>query len=343
MTCIPTATTRFREYFPPGTAELIRPATGEATNAPFTPVEVLNSARPDAPKILYVIPTFRWTKKPPSPSGSGERVVHIRQGNGLRVYVDRPWFSTGWDERLAVVIRDDGQTFATLPEKLVPLVTQWGRDPIWTSPAPERLASASTSPAFSRRSTGVVIATLSEEQPGEAVSAIPYAVEFDSTRSLWFADIEMKLGESYNPFVRLALARFQFHSLPGAELFPRVARADFIQLPDREASVTFLPSPQPTTIDVKLTGTAHASAPLHLSSVVELGLELRRDDLTGDRLGAARPAPVQRHGGRQFRSRNRLLAKVILKKQAVGTAPPRHPRIWALLDRHSHRRAQSSP
>lgn len=55
---------------------------------------------------------------------------------------------------------------------------------------------------------------------------------------LWYCDIEIDPGDSYFPFVRLAVARYQPHSLAGAHL-SRVVMTDFIQLPpDRTAEVS---------------------------------------------------------------------------------------------------------
>jgi hypothetical protein len=64
--------------------------------------------------------------------------------------------------------------------------------------------------------------------------------DFDHDRKLWACDIQIKIddGQSYSPFVRLALARYQPHSIPGTEL-SRVVIADFVQLaPDRTVRVT---------------------------------------------------------------------------------------------------------
>jgi hypothetical protein len=62
-------------------------------------------------------------------------------------------------------------------------------------------------------------------------------VHFDRGRKLWYCDIEIDAGDSYFPFVRLALARYQVHSLPNAHL-SRVVMSDFIQLaPDRAAEL----------------------------------------------------------------------------------------------------------
>ena len=69
-------------------------------------LDILSSAQPEAPKVLYVIPTFKWET---SPQG------HRRVGGGLRVYLDRPWYSSGDGEQLAVVLYPNAK--ADLPEK----------------------------------------------------------------------------------------------------------------------------------------------------------------------------------------------------------------------------------
>ena len=64
-------------------------------------ISILNSARPAAPKVLYVIPTFRWERKGDTLEG---RIESKRSGGGLRVYLELPWFSSGDGEQLGVVL-----------------------------------------------------------------------------------------------------------------------------------------------------------------------------------------------------------------------------------------------
>src|SRR5205085_7403764 len=53
-----TATTRFREYFPP---EITDQPDLITHVGPDRRLDVPSSRRPDPPEILYVVPTFRWT------------------------------------------------------------------------------------------------------------------------------------------------------------------------------------------------------------------------------------------------------------------------------------------
>jgi len=227
VTYTPVANTRFREYFPPAITD--DPANVTLKGTPSAPVVIRNSARPDVPKVLYVVPTFEWIDDAAPPPGTVNRT---RKGGGLRVYLDRPWYSSGDGELLGVVFMQDAK-FTDLDEKVKPVVTQWGADPIWMSFAPD---------AAARKDNFIgVVANKEFLTPAEVpqlVSVVGFPVEFDPARKLWFADIEMNIGFSYVPFIRLALARFQPHSVDGAHI-SRVVRAEFAQLaPDRTASVT---------------------------------------------------------------------------------------------------------
>lgn len=273
------ATTRFREYFPFDQANITRPGTGEA---PLTITrDVQNSARPDAPRIVYVIPAFHWNESE-THSGGIRTLMRERRGNGLRVYLERPWYSSGWDERLGVVFAI-GKPFQDLAENLRPLVTQWGRDPIWDSGPLPVSASFENFDSFLEKEEDVPL----DELPGEVVAVVGYRAEFDSTRALWFADIELlKLGESYSPFVRLALARYQPHSFPGAQL-SRISRADFVQLPpDRHTTVAIKTQSAKTLLDVAIKGPIFKKSSATLGALppgkVQFTIERRNPQLTGD-------------------------------------------------------------
>ena len=87
-------------------------------------VDIPASARPDAPRVLYVVPTFGWERQT-----STNLKRSMRFGGGLRVYLDRPWYSSGDGELLGVVLYGEG--FPIDREAWKHLVTQWGLDPIW--------------------------------------------------------------------------------------------------------------------------------------------------------------------------------------------------------------------
>ena len=118
-----TATSRFQEYFPQKGLDFTR--TG-----PTLIVDVPSSARPSVPSIDYVIPVFGWENQETT-----NVKTSVRYGNGLRVYLNRGWYSSGNDEQLGVVLWSQATPapdYATR-EKNKGLFTEWGADPIWAN------------------------------------------------------------------------------------------------------------------------------------------------------------------------------------------------------------------
>lgn len=266
------ATTRFREYLPPSVyaqadavTRLGPIATGQrvklpAPDDPGAPVLtdgsgsdqqslVRASAPPRDPLILYTVPTFRW-----QPNGGPADVT--RYGNGLRVWLDRPWFSSGDGELLGVVVFGEGARFTDVPVPFQQLVTQWGMDPFWDSPLPKTLTKATDFPArFASESL-----RLQEKPEGTdpLVQVIGHRVHWDADRHLWYCDIELDPGVTYMPFVRLALVRYQPNALAEAKV-SKVVLADFAQvLPRRRAKITVSGS----TVDVALHGPNPSFGPM---------------------------------------------------------------------------------
>jgi hypothetical protein len=109
VTYTPTATTRFREYFPTEITD--QPA--RITNVgPERHLRVRSSRRPDPPDVMYVVPTFTWEDVPTVPTmlvargaKRANRMVRRRRA-GARVYLKRPWYSSGDGELLGVVVPD---------------------------------------------------------------------------------------------------------------------------------------------------------------------------------------------------------------------------------------------
>jgi hypothetical protein len=246
------ATTRFREYFP---AAITADADNLTRKSLPQTLSVQNAARPAAPKVLYVLPTFAWEAKAEDAWNFSRRA-----GGGLRVYLDRPWFSSGEGELLGAVLwgcpPPEHQAFAPfeVPETLRSYVTQWGMDPIWNAPALP--AEAAPREEHFRKAVAFGHGLSLDEMtrfPNLSFSVAGYAVGYDGARRLWYCDIEMDSGNAYFPFVRLALARYQPESIADAHL-SRVILADFIQLmPDRSASITFDPI-ETTSLEVAVTG-----------------------------------------------------------------------------------------
>jgi hypothetical protein len=167
------------------------------------------------------------------------------------VYLERPWFSSGVGELLGVVLWPDWHHEPPAP--LQSFVSRWGRDPIWAAPPTPAGPSAEHFPRATGAASGLTLEELVTTDGDSRVSVVGHAVEYDEARGLWFCDIEIDAGDAYTPFVRLALARWQPHSLAGVEI-SRVVLAEYAQLAP-ERSVTLVRGPAGAgTVDVSVMG-----------------------------------------------------------------------------------------
>src|SRR5690606_3904054 len=88
-------------------------------------LSIPSSQAPAAPKVAFIIPYFEWEL-----NGKERR----RKGNRLRVYLERPWFSSGEGEKLAVIIsnnpkyEEEYETSKAYPNGKYHYVSKWGRD-----------------------------------------------------------------------------------------------------------------------------------------------------------------------------------------------------------------------
>jgi hypothetical protein len=258
------ATSRYREYFPP--------PTGGAPPLDFTresdevAVHVPASARPVAPQVRYVVPTFGWQRETAT-----NQKRSLRMGGGLRIYLDRPWYSSGTNELLGVTLSPGG---TIVREEWKPFITQWGQDPIWKS------AALSDFPAI-RHFTDAVASEqrlpldvrLPKSTTARTADIAGHEVHFDDERKLCYCDLTIATeSATFAPFVRLALVRYQPHALAEAKV-SRVVLADFAQLtPERAATVTADPY-NPGQLRVSVSGPApHSRA----SSVLFIGGDPRQ-------------------------------------------------------------------
>ena len=203
---------------------------------PVFEAKVLNSARPLSPKIEYAIPTFGW-KELRSPLGKKkwQTIERKRIGGGLRIYLKRPWYSSGDGELLGVVLYP--LSIKDLDE-LKPYVTQWGMDPIRNTIIPKEILRTSDFTAYKQTQKELTL----EENSTRIFDVVGYKPEYNAERELWFFDIQMDPAQvvSYFPFIRLALAAYQPNSIPNAHL-SRVVQTDFMQLAnDRTLKVSLL-------------------------------------------------------------------------------------------------------
>ncbi|WP_423129528.1 hypothetical protein [Gaoshiqia sp. Z1-71] len=230
------AASRYREYFDKIlTANPALTTTRESVW--MERVNIPSTARPKVPEIDYIIPTFEWRK-----TQTADAVRHQRVGGGLRIFLKRPWYSTGDDEMLAVILPDRAINTGMLAMRAPgysDYYTNWGIDPILYSVQP-----AGFSPADQDfRMNPVIDDDLQYPDRNAKAKAVAYPVHFDEDRQSWFCDLSINPGNMYFPFVKLALARYQPYSVRKNDedvcLSP-VVMGHFIQLmPDRQTTIRF--------------------------------------------------------------------------------------------------------
>jgi hypothetical protein len=248
------ASTRFREYFDAATLAPV-PADPDAPPDPDRPeddgrsvvgpvhvLDVPSSARPAAPVVHSVVPLFLWDEatEPEQPMA-----VRRRRRAGVRIYLERPWYSSGAGELLGVLLAVGG-----VDNDDMTWVSQWGGDPVWVGAPVARRAMFLELP-------DVLHATGLDDRPGDAIAvttpvqrplrALPgspdvtvlgYRPQYNEERQLWYADVAIDPRDAFWPFVRLAVARYQPSSINGCHLSVPV-RCDFVQVtPERTASVS---------------------------------------------------------------------------------------------------------
>ncbi|MBV6428460.1 MAG: hypothetical protein KIPDCIKN_02994 [Haliscomenobacter sp.] len=253
------ATTRYREFFlkllpkPERAADVTtsrlesaKPTNIKAIPQPIKPsgqktevslikrsdvfsAHIKSSHRPAPPEVAYVIPLLAWEESRPQAG----QIIRSRVGSALRVFLKRPWYSSGQDEMLAVVcfgkfIPDPQGPLLTAntadwyKDKFQKYWTQWGHDPISSPgqnlnayPAVEVFKETATLPGMKVK--GLVVEELAPKEKGApliTLDAAVYPVHYDYERQLWYADIYVDTPpNTYFPFIKLALARYQPYSL----------------------------------------------------------------------------------------------------------------------------------
>jgi hypothetical protein len=196
-------------------------------------VSVAASSPPDPPKPVYLLPAFGWRDPlgldPDAILGVGETRERTRVGGGVRVFLERGWWSSGEGERLGIV----------LPHPQAPrdLVSNAGIDPTiaeTASPQNPELTTVMFPGALVKANVAL------SEQPG-TVAVASFPPTYDDVRRLWVCDIGVDMTQlpwGDWPFVRFALARHQPDAMPEAEL-SKVVLSEWTQLaPDRTLAIT---------------------------------------------------------------------------------------------------------
>ncbi|MCC2327358.1 hypothetical protein [Bacillus wiedmannii] len=245
------ATTRFREYFSPSmpNEDLVR-------DTQEIEIDVLSSTRPSKPLVKYALPSFSWQH---INEDDDEKVTSVRKG-GVRVYLDRPWWSSGDGEMLGVVLVEN--KVPQRDEDIYSYLTFWGQDPLQESP----VLPLPTIEDFKNYKEVYDVHLF--ELPNQPVKVVCFEVKWDLERKMWYCDLEFDTGNAYYPFIRLALVRFQPNSLivPADLRISPVVLADIVQTaPDRSLTVTRDPN-QLRVYNFTISGVTYSAKSLNVQS-----------------------------------------------------------------------------
>ncbi|OBF30452.1 hypothetical protein [Mycobacterium sp. ACS4331] len=252
---------RYREFFEadelPGPDDTLSAGNEVEVNIP--------SSAPPAPPVVHdVIPMFLWeqTTEPEHPFA----VRRVRR-SGVRIWLDRPWYSSGDGEMLAIITTGDPALISGGPEK----VSLWARDPIVASPAFANAYEVPVLSAWQQRAVQLQLApeslpgrptrhvvvtpppSANPEDQDKMVNAYAYTPEFHRGRGMWFVDVVLESRGAAWPFLRLAVARYQPNSVPGME-FSEIVTTDFVQLPPERIGTLSRPDGQ--SVRITVTGSA---------------------------------------------------------------------------------------
>ncbi|MBF6339725.1 hypothetical protein IU450_28100 [Nocardia abscessus] len=257
---------RYREFF--DAAELPAP-NDEASAGNTVRVTHLNSAPPLPPQVHDVVPMFLWEEDSEPEQPFARRRT---RRSGVRIWLDRPWFSSGDGELLAVIVGPDNIPPPKNKDATLDSISLWGRDPAFVTPGARNSTDVHLVPAWQQRALQLQLDP--QRRPGRPVgykglqflqtdpdlrSAYLYQPEYHHDRKRWFVDVLFDAADTAWPFVRLTLARFQPNSILDCFVSPTVT-TDFVQLlPERIATLS---RPEADQVRVTVSGaTAFTNIP----------------------------------------------------------------------------------
>lgn len=252
---------RYREFFTPNELPDVNDAGSQGN---VVEVNVPSSSVP-APAVVHdAIPMFMWEQstEPEQPFA----VRRVRR-SGVRVWLDRPWFSSGRGEMLAVIATGDPALAGGKAES----VSLWARDPIIAGPDMTKAYEVPVLAAWQQRA--VQLRLKPETLPGRpelhaikkgeptngdrVVNAHAFTPQFHKERKRWFVDVVLESASAMWPFLRLAVARYQPNSIADVE-FSEVTTTDFVQLPPERIGT--LSRPDDGQVRITVTGTTAVTA-----------------------------------------------------------------------------------
>lgn len=173
--------------------------SAEAATGKKVTVDVPASARPAPPEVDHALPAFLRT------TTTAASVITVRHdGRVMRVYLRRPWYSSGMGELLGVALDGDNPPGP---------YTTWARD----------ATIAGTGPLFGPSTTAFPRAAATAPSVDGRFAVAAHDVTFDAERGLWACDIVLTGAPVYRPFLSLVLCRYQPLAIAGEHASETVA------------------------------------------------------------------------------------------------------------------------
>ncbi len=251
---IPPGTTCRAEFVP---LPVSRASADAKSGGTFT-FDVPASAAPPIPSVIAALPAFARTV-----TSTVASITVVHDGRVVRLHLGRPWFASGCGEQLGVAV--------DLAPSTAPSLTQWGRDPLTTSPGSFARPTVASFPN----------ATTTEDTVDDRLGVAGHDVVYDATRKLWMADVLVDASFGYRPFVFLHVCRYQPLALDGLHASDTVAVTAVRLGARREVTVT---STGQLSVDVTLTGPDNGNVVSVIVQEADAGIadpDLRWHDMPG--------------------------------------------------------------
>jgi hypothetical protein len=248
-------TSRFTQFYDGGDHDLASPPFAKSPARIILPC----TFRPPVPEVDRILPLFNWSRT----VDRQRRVYGFSRHSALRVHLKPNIYASGIDEMLGLLFwpgksgSSDLCGFESETGKSGQSLTQWGNDPIETSPGlpdvPDTQAFTgwTAAPKFELMMPPPSAEGADPNAPVDAkplpVRVLGYSPRIDPAHGA-YCDIGIEPVESYAPFVRLGLARYQPHAVKGLELSKPIVKWAQV-LPWRSGTVTI--SGRDVAIEIK--------------------------------------------------------------------------------------------
>ena len=292
---------------------VLSPTHGEG--GPTYTLIVPSAVRPAPPKVAYVVPSFAYTP----PAGGRGTWTTSRSGMRVRIWLERPWWSSGDGEGLIVITDVVADADTPTTTALDRLVTTYANDPTVRPSGPAKQTSTIVSGTAAENLQ--IDEDLPEAERGSTLKGKVHDVVYDAERDMYAAEVTLP-GVPAGCFVRLAVARYQPEMGPtfvGEDEIVRISRIVPIDpiavLPQRTAQVATAANGR--AVAVTLFGVSHAGPDDQHLPFVRVSLQTK--DVEGADVGWSTVA----HGEVDLDPTNQRSYPTVTVTIPDGTSPSR--------------------